>query len=440
MKTIKFISFTCLMLFSGIVFQTHGQSVDSLVSEALQNNPQLKALQSRIKSAEYKSETTGFLPPPTIGIEFSQIPFSKANPFTNALSQNLSVSQMFMPGGKLEAMNAAEKKNIAVVSTDYDSYKLKLIADIKSKYYEIWMIEHHLALRDETKQLLEGLLQSAQQLYATGKAKYSDVLMIKAETASNNTKAEVNQNELSAAVYEMNTLLGRSPGNDELAVQHNWKPDSLKYSPAELEEMLNNQNPDIKKMEHMIEMNKLEITANNKELIPDVMVQGMVMRMPGGMVLTSQTPMEDIGMGGKTEYMYSIMASVSLPFMPWSSGKYKNKEAELNASISGLSTERNYMKQTMSSGLNTYLKKLESSDRQIKLYDEEVIPLYRQTLQAQVTEFQNSRISINDVINTMQMLVMKEEDAAEFLMQHQMYTAEIEMMAGIYLNKPGYTN
>jgi outer membrane protein TolC len=439
MKRIKLLFITSLVFLSGMALELHAQPVDSLVAEALRNNPQLKALQSRIKSAEYKSETSGFLPPPTLGIEFSQVPFSKANPLNNALSQNLSFSQMFMPGGKLEAMTAAEKKNTAVISTDYDSYRLKLISDVKAKYYGIWMIEHHLALRDETKQLLENLLQAAQQLYSTGKTKYSDVLMIKAEIASNSTKADINQNELSAAIYEMNTLLGRKANDDALTVQHNWKPDSLAYRQAELEEMINNQNPDLKRMEHMIEMNKLEITANNKELIPDIMVQGMIMRMPRGMILTSQSTMDDFGMGNKTEYMYSIMASVTLPFMPWSSGKFKNKEAELNASISGLSTERDYMKQTMNSGLKTYIEKLKSADRQIKLYNEEVIPLYRQALEVQVSEFQNSRISINDVINTMQMLVMKEEDAAEFMMQHQMYIAEIEMMAGAYNNAPGNT-
>jgi cobalt-zinc-cadmium efflux system outer membrane protein len=407
----------------------HAQSVDSLIDEALRNNTQLKALKDKIKSAEYKSETVGYLPAPAIGLEFSQVPLTDPNPFSNALSQNLSISQMFMPGGKLTAMSAAEKKNVSIAGSEYDAFKLKLIADIKTKYYEIWMIEHHMELRDETRVLLKNLLQSAEQLYTTGKAKYSDVLMIKAELASNNTKTELFQDDLEAAVYEMNTLLGRDPGNTELAVQHNWEADSLKLSRDELFEKLSNKNPSLKKMKYMIEMNRLEITANNKELIPDIMVQGMVMRMPKGMIVTSQTPMEELGMG-ETEYMYSIMASITLPFMPWSAGKYANKEAELNASISGLSTEKSYMEKTMNSELNKFLEKLQSADRQLKLYKNEVIPLYRQTLDAQVIEFQNSRISINDVINTMQMLIMKEEEEAEYLMQHQMYIAEIEMMTG----------
>jgi len=38
----------------------------------------------------------------------------------------------------------------------------------------------------------------------------------------------------------------------------------------------------------MIEMNKAMITANNSELVPDLMLEGMIMRMPRGMILTSK--------------------------------------------------------------------------------------------------------------------------------------------------------
>ena len=46
-------------------------------------------------------------------------------------------------------------------------------------------------------------------------------------------------------------------------------------------------NPSLKKMGSMIEMNKAMIDANSRELIPDLMVQGMLMRMRG-MILTSK--------------------------------------------------------------------------------------------------------------------------------------------------------
>jgi outer membrane protein TolC len=335
-----------------------------------------------------------------------------------------------MLGGKLSAMNEVERKNISIAEKEYDAYKLKLISDIKSKYYEIWMIEHHTELRDEIIELLQNLLQSVEQLYTIGKTKYSDVLMIKAELASNKTQNMVFENEVSSAIYQMNSLLGRELNSSELIVFHSWQIDSLKYTAEELAEMLIYSNPDLQRMNSMIEMNRLEITANNKELIPDLMIQGMVMRMPRGMFLTTKTPMEMIDGMGETEYMYGLMASITLPFAPWTAGKYSAKEDELNTSISGLSSEKYNMQRKMISELKVMIEKLESAGMKVKLYSDEVIPLYKQTLDAQLIEFQNSRISINDLINTMQMLLMKEEEMAESKMQHQMLLAEIEAMVG----------
>src|ERR1017187_4847543 len=67
----------------------YAQSVDSLVNEAMRNNRQLKGLEQRIRSASYKSESVSYLPAPTLGIEFQQIPFSAPNPFNQPLSENL---------------------------------------------------------------------------------------------------------------------------------------------------------------------------------------------------------------------------------------------------------------------------------------------------------------------------------------------------------------
>src|SRR5690606_14232667 len=213
-------------------------------------------------------------------------------------------------------------------------------------------------------------------------------------------------------------------------VFHHWKIDSLPYSADEVSEILINSNPDLKRMDEMIEMNQLEISMNNKELIPDLMLQASVMRMPRGMLLTTKTPIHMFDGSGETEYMYSLMASITLPFAPWSSGKYSAKEEELNAAISGLSSEKNNMKQRMIAEVKGLIKKLKNAERKVSLLNEEIIPLYRSALKSQLTEFQTAKISINDLISTMRMLLMKEEEMAEAEMEHQMILAELESIAG----------
>ena len=407
------------------------QSVDSLINEALLNNPQLKSLQYKIKSAEYKSESVGSLPPPTVGLEFQQVPINSPNIFTKAISQNLSVSQMFMLGGKLSLMSEMEKQNIPIAQNEYDIYKQKLIADVRAEYYKIWMFEHHAGLREDNINLLTDILSSVVTSYKVSKAKYSDVLLVKAELVSYQTDLQIMNNNVKAEKLKMNNLLGRDISSNNIEVQHEWKIDSLAYLTKEMEDVLLNNNPSIKKMGSMIKMNEYQSLSNQKELVPDLILQGMVMRMPQGMLLTSKTDPMMITGNGETEYMFSIMASVTLPFMPWSSGKITSKEEELKADLTGLSYERTNMQREMISQLDASIMNLDNYRDQVNLFEKDVIPIYKTTFEAQLSEYRNNQLGINALLETLRTISMKEESLAEAKMNYQMTLADINMMAGI---------
>ena len=155
--------------------------------------------------------------------------------------------------------------------------------------------------------------------YYTNKISQADVLTVQSEIASNETQLLINEKQREAEVYKLNKLLGRDLNSKDVFALENFEVDSLKISQSQLEKLLADSNPSLSKMNNMIEMNRAMITANNKELIPDLMVQGMLMRMPRGMILTSSSDLSMLD--PKTEIMYSLMFSINLPFAPWSSAK-----------------------------------------------------------------------------------------------------------------------
>jgi len=63
---------------------------------------------------------------------------------------------------------------------------------------------------------------------------------------------------------------------------------------------------------------------------------------------------------GETEYMYSVMASITLPFMPWSSGADNiARSRSLRRTYSGTSLERKSMLGDMLRAIKWCTKKLE---------------------------------------------------------------------------------
>ncbi|MDT3740228.1 MAG: TolC family protein [Candidatus Kapabacteria bacterium] len=422
-----------VLCFSWNIMQA--QSVDSLVSEALINNPFIKSLEYKIKSSEYRTNSVDALPPPTVGFELSQIPFNTIDWFNEPLSQNLTFSQMFPLGGKIDAMTNVEKSNIGISRDNLQVYKINLTANIKMSYFNLWLIEKKIEVQQESINLLNQLHNSIIKLYEINKISQADIFTVMSETAFNETQLLILQNQKESEIYKMNKLLGRDLNSKELVVEKELPVFALNQTQEELEVILAGNNPSLKRMNSMIEMNKYDIIANDKERIPDLMLQGMLMRMPRGMLLTTKSPL-DMGDGtGSTDYGYGLMASVTLPFVPWSKGKFEAKEQEFQTIIQSIESEKSDMLREMNVQLKTAFVKMKTSLDLIKLYSENVIPLYEKARSAQVSAYQNNQTNINTVIDANRMILMQSMNYFMAQADYQMAVAEIEMMVGISVNK-----
>jgi outer membrane protein TolC len=407
------------------------QSVDSLVAEAVKNNPQLKSLQYKIIASERRAESINTLPAPNFSVEFSQVPTTSIDILNQSNSNNIALSQMFPIGGKLNAMAEVERKNMLVEGNNYEIYKINLAAAVKMSYYTLWLIDRKIDVQKKNIFLITDLIKSVESSYYTNKISQADMLSLQSEIASNETQLLIFEKQKEAEIYRLNKLLGRNLDSKEVYAVADFSADILSSSQSKLEETLGYSNPSLKKMGSMIEMNKAMIDANNRELIPDLMVQGMFMRMPRGMLLTSKTDLAMLAMETpKTEYMYSLMFSINLPFAPWSINKYKAKEEELYAGINSIEYEKTDMQREMISQLQAALVKYNAAVDLTKLYSEKVIPLYSKAAESQVSAYQNNRTGVTTVIDSYRMLLMQQMNYYMAKTDIQMSLAEIEMMVG----------
>lgn len=413
-----------------ILFTTslYSQSVDSLINLALKNNPLLKAYKSRVIANKSNAESISQLPPPTLGIEFNQIPFNSANIWNDAESNALSLSQMFMLGGKFSAMRDVELKSISIENSNLNNAAINIIAEIKMNYYNLWLTERKIEIQNKTILLLEQLIKSLTIEFSTNRVNQADILSLTAEVYSNNTQVSNLKNDRQKYINLINRYIGISLDSIITSSEINT---NISINEKELESILINENPTLQKMNAMVEMNRAMIISNSRDKIPDLMLQGMVMRMPLGMPLTTRSDLSMLSMTeAKTEYMYSIMASITLPFAPWSSNKYKYKEEELTAAIKGIEYEKEDMKNEMLSRLRNSIIKLNNAKNLLELYGKNVIPVYEKALDAQIIFYQTNRTNLNSVVDALRMLLMEQMNYYMALADIQMSAAEIEMIAG----------
>ncbi|MCA0390076.1 MAG: TolC family protein [Bacteroidetes bacterium] len=404
------------------------QSLDSLIEEALLNNPQLKAMQFKIKASEFRAESINNYPAPNASLEFSQVPI--LNPIfpTQALSINLGFSQMFPLGDKLGAMTEVERRNTKIEGKNFDEYKVNLIGRIKMSYYTLWLIDRKIEVQKKSNKLLSDLMKSMETTLSVNRINQVDLLTIQSEIATNETQVLILEKQKDSENYRLNGLLGRNLDGSMILIPEEVSDIKLTASQVQLEKLLSDLNPTLKKMDNMIEMNRAMIDANERELIPDLMLQGMFMVMPQGMILTSQS---DLGMlDSKVEFMYSLMVSINLPFAPWSINKYKAKSQELAAGISSIAFEKSNMQREMGVKLREASVKFSTASELLKLYDKKIIPLTRQTTESQISAYQNNKSTITAVLDSYRMMLMVQMNYYMAMADTQMSLAEIEMMVG----------
>lgn len=405
------------------------QTLDSLLSEAYRSNPQLQSLRHKITASEHYMNSVNSLPPPTLGIEFNSLSFSKLDIWNEAFSQNLTFSQMIPLGGKVSAMVNMAKTGSSVAVNEYEAFRVVLTSKIKMSYYTIWQYERTLEVQKRFISLMKELLKTNETMLYTNKISQADILMLQSEILNLESQLLILENRKKGEVSNINRLAGKEISASGIRIQSILEIPAIHIDEKLLIEELKAINPSLKKMSGMVMMNRAEIIANEKELIPDLMIGGMVMRMPKGMAVTTKTDPMMIGMG-ETEYMYGLMASITLPFAPWSRGKYDGKRLELESRIKSIEAEKLEMEREMVQKVHEIILKINSTKELISLYSEKVLPLETSYLELKKTSFFNNNEKLSSVIEASKMLLMNEMNLFMAKADYYMSIAELEMMVG----------
>ena len=426
-----------LFTFSFLFSQAVAQPVDSLIQEAYKNNPQLKSFEYQIQATGFRASSSSAWQAPTIGIEFSQIPTTSTNILNDAISNNISISQMFMLGGKLSAMSEMEKRKGNVLEQNFGSFQLQLRAKIKMNYYQVWLLDRQIEVQQRTLSLLNELSQNMQSHVMINRMRQADLFTLQAEFVSEKSNLSGMNSKRTNLQNEINSLLGRNDFTQSIRTDSLLSANTVLLSEVQLSEKVKQANPSLLAMDRMKEMNEAGMSAANREQFPDVMLQAMVMRMPNGMILTGgprSTEMIQQSVAGmamqKTDWMYSIMASITLPLAPWSSERSTAKADELRVTNLSIDAEKNVMQREMIASLRSALNRYATADSLAHQYQNEIIPLTRQSAEAQTVAYQTGQVPITTVLDSRRMELMKQDDYLMVLMDRQMALVEIEMMVG----------
>jgi outer membrane protein TolC len=285
----------------------------------------------------------------------------------------------------------------------------------------------------ENEVLLNSLAEFTKARYNSSSQTENDLLLLQSEAAINRTQLALTDQEIKA----QKTMLERYTGLSGLT-----RPDTAVLnmpnhvlSDEEIVRLLDEENPKLRQMEAMMAMNSGEAAANDKELIPDLMVEAMFMRMPQGMQLTTKTSPDMITGNGTKEYMYTLGASITLPFLPWTRKGIEAKTETLLFANKRIELEKNDMREEMLAQIRNAFARSAALAENEKTYREQVLPALEEAGDSAVRLYRSGNAGITKALEIRKMLLMEKMNYLMILEEEKMANIEAGMMLGISLDE-----
>ena len=395
-----------------------GLNLEQLVQEAIENNPQLKAARNRTQAARTRIRQVKAWDAPQIGIEFYQTPVqSFPDPIKNGMETDYFIQQMFPFPGKLSAMGESAQKNAGMIDQEYKSLERKIILELKTGYYELYLVQRKLSINSENQELMKKFIEIALKQYEVGMGIQADILRAQTELSTLKNE-EINLQQQQKIVTGMINVLMNHPVTDFLGMIAEIQPAVPQWTFDQLQPIALENRPELSGMRYAVGMNVAELSLSRREYYPDLMTKLMYKNMTD-----------------TRNDFWSVMIGINFPLAFWSSRKYTSQVEENKLRVAEAENDQDQMKNMIQYEVQTALVKWQSSYNTLQLYKSTSIPQAEQTLQSTLTAYQTGKTEFLMVIDAYRMLLMVKLDYQMSLMNYLTSLAELEQAVGMDVDK-----
>jgi outer membrane protein TolC len=378
-------------------------SLDSIINEIQKTNPSLKMYDAEIRSADEAAKGARTWEAPVIGTGFWMTPYNpkywkKGDNGAFGIGQyQVSAEQMF-PNKK--RLDAEEKYLKSVSSADVEWKKAslnELVAEAKKNYYGWMIIKRKQSILDQNEKLLNFMIQSSEIRYKNGLGKISAYYKAKAALGNIQNIRLMLDNEIRQRRIILNTLMSRDKLQEfEIDTTYTTKD----YSSTTFDSTIFiSARSDIKAIEKNIQVNYLKQLSEKAKLKPEFGIRYEHMFGFG------QLPMQ-----------YTLLGTVKIPLARWSSRASKANVESLKWKVESLNQQKQMLLNESTGMAYGMQNDIELKKRQIKLFDENIIPALLKNYQTMQLAYEQNTEELFTLFDAWETLNMTQ---LEYLQQLQ---------------------
>jgi outer membrane protein TolC len=350
--------------------------LDSVLARVVAN-PALMAYDAKASAQDVYATGAKSLDAPKISAGQYQVPY-QLNP--NGGSFMIQAEQMFTNPAKLRAKEDYMKGLSNVTKEDKNYLKNQLVAQARQYYYERVVLEKKLALLQNTQSLLEYMLKDANIRLTYGKEKLPNIYKTKADLFElDNTREQFN-NEISQKNIMLNTLMNRAQ-QTAFTVDTNIVLKDYETAITDTATLAGARS-DVKSINRNIDLQQLNAQMEYAKRKPDFGIQAAHMQSYGGYA-----------------NQYILMGSVTIPIVPWASKEYKANLKGIRYEVEELQQKKLDIMNQAQGQLAGYRTDMGSKKRQLKNYDQNIIPALQNTYKTSLQAYEQNTGDLPSVLD-----------------------------------------
>lgn len=391
-------------------------SLNALIEEALERNPEIKAMARNFDAARARIPQSKALPEPMLELgnvsSLVPLPPFKGRVGDESRERMIGISQELPFPGKrsLKGRIAETEANAELLA--FEQTRRNIVSEVKDVYFDLVFLTRAIETVGRTKKILEQFTKIAEARYEVGRGIQQDILKAQVEISKLIEQQTILEQRKQIAEARLNSLLYREL-ETPIGKPEELKPREFDFTLAGLNETAIANYPALKAQRRQIERAQYGIELAKKEFYPDFNVRFAYTNRPG------------------MPEMYSVSVGVKLPIYIWQKQRPALEEATANDSA-----ERRRL-ESMMAGLFFKIKDrylaATTAQRLVKLYGTTIIPQASLSLESAIAGYEVGKVDFLTLLDNLVTLFNYELNYYEQMSNEEKAVAALEPLVGVYL-------
>ena len=373
----------------------------SLVREALENNPDIRAAQQRWEAAKAVIPQVKTLPDPMLNLGYDTV---EDRVVTYGVSQEIPFPGKLRLRGKV-ATSEAER-----LEQEYLAVPLRIIARLKEAFYDLAFVHRSLETVEKNRRVLLDFAQTAEARYAVGRGVQQDIFRAQTEVSRLLGRLATLEQRQASLQAEINRLLNRPPAAP-LGIPQPIQMQPLRHSLEDFTTVIEQASPLLQAQRKSIERGDQSIALARRESLPDFAVN-----VGGGHNDTAR------------KNGYQVMLGIKVPL--YYATKQREAVREALASREAAVQDARMVRQELLFRVQDNVVQAQRAEKLITLFTDAILPQARLTLEAAQAGYAVGKVDFLTLLSSLLTLQDNELELHGEITEHEKALARLEEVIG----------